>query len=96
MQAELQMNCISLVKNIVNSPSSSCGGFESADHFFFVCPKYRHIRKVRNMAKIRKRYNQVPHMTQDTTWDRSPYLSDVLQSHTTHDLLHGNGDCKRY
>ena len=25
--------------------------------------------KVRNMAKIRKRYNQEPHLTQDTTWE---------------------------
>ena len=25
--------------------------------------------KVRNEAKIRKRYNQVPHLTQDTTWE---------------------------
>ena len=26
--------------------------------------------KVRKIAKIRKRYNQVPHLTQDTTWER--------------------------
>ena len=25
--------------------------------------------KVRKRAKIRKRYNQVPHLTQDTTWE---------------------------
>ena len=25
--------------------------------------------KVRNAAKIRNRYNQVPHLTQDTTWE---------------------------
>ena len=25
--------------------------------------------KVRKTAKIRKRYNQVPHLTQDTTWE---------------------------
>ena len=25
--------------------------------------------KVRKMAKIRKRYNQVPHLTQDITWE---------------------------
>ena len=25
--------------------------------------------KVRKMPKIRKRYNQVPHLTQDTTWE---------------------------
>ena len=28
-------------------------------------PKY----KVRKAAKIRNRYNQVPHLTQDTTWE---------------------------
>ena len=27
------------------------------------------IVKVRKMAKIRNRYNQVPHLTQDTTWE---------------------------
>ena len=27
--------------------------------------------KVRKMAKIRKRYNQAPHLTQDTTWERN-------------------------
>ena len=25
--------------------------------------------KVRKMAKIRNQYNQVPHLTQDTTWE---------------------------
>ena len=29
----------------------------------------RHFIKVRKTAKIRKRYNQVPHLTQDTTWE---------------------------
>ena len=27
--------------------------------------------KVSKTAKIRKRYNQVPHLTQDTTWERN-------------------------
>ena len=31
-------------KNIVPSPSCSCGGFESAYHFFFTCSKYNDIR----------------------------------------------------
>ena len=92
-------------KNIVPSPSCACGGFESAYHFFFICPKYNatreryleallrnhtthdllfgkdiatdeenealflkvqdYILKVSNRAKIRNRYNQVPHLTQD-------------------------------
>ena len=41
----IRMECSSLnshlySKNIINSPSCSCGGFESAYHFFFVCPIY--------------------------------------------------------
>ena len=28
-----------------------------------------HNIKVRKTAKIRNQYNQVPHLTQDTTWD---------------------------
>ena len=28
----------------------------------------KNTRKVRKIAKIRNRYNQVPHLTQDTTW----------------------------
>ena len=27
------------------------------------------VNKVSKMAKIRKRYNQVTHLTQDTTWE---------------------------
>ena len=27
------------------------------------------LDKVRKTAKIRRRYNQVPHLTQDTTWE---------------------------
>ena len=34
--------------------------------------------KVRKVAKIRNRYNQVPHMTQDTTWE-----SDKTQLNNT-------------
>ena len=28
-----------------------------------------HDSEVREMAKIRKRYNQIPRLTQDTTWE---------------------------
>ena len=31
-------------KNIVPSPSCSCGGFESAFDFFYTCPKYAGVR----------------------------------------------------
>ena len=45
LHARLRMDCSSLNahlyrKNIVLSPSCSCGGFESAYHFFFKCPNY--------------------------------------------------------
>ena len=33
-------------KNIINSPSSTCGGFESAYHFSFICHIYRHTRNI--------------------------------------------------
>ena len=32
-------------------------------------PKYMYVYKVRKAAKFRNRYNQVPHLTQDTTWE---------------------------
>ena len=45
LHARLRFDCSSLNahlyrKNIVDSPSCSCGGFESAYHFFFTCPNY--------------------------------------------------------
>ena len=68
LHTRIRMECSSLnshlySKNIINSPSCSCGGFESAYHFFFICPIYRHTRNI--------------------------YLSDVLQTHKTHELLYG-------
>ena len=45
LHARLRMECSSLNshlyhKNIVDSPSCLCGGFESAYHFLFVCPRF--------------------------------------------------------
>ncbi|KAH3890067.1 hypothetical protein DPMN_014136 [Dreissena polymorpha] len=31
-------------KNIISSPLCSCGAIETTNHFFFLCPKYNHIR----------------------------------------------------
>ena len=31
-------------------------------------PCFRSVFKIRKKAKIRNRYNHVPHLTQDTTW----------------------------
>ena len=39
------------------------------------------INKVRKAAKIRNRYNQVPHMTKDTTWE-----SDKNKLNITHNI----------
>ena len=32
-------------KNIIPSPSCSCGDFESAYHFFYICPQLTAIRE---------------------------------------------------
>ena len=45
LYARLALDCSSLNahlyrKNIIDSPSCSCGGFESAYHLFFTCPNY--------------------------------------------------------
>ena len=32
------------------------------------------------MAKIMKRYNQVPHLTQDTTWERDKNTLNIINN----------------
>ena len=49
LHARLRLGCNSLNsdlyrKNIVNNASCSCGGCESAYHFFYMCPTYTHLR----------------------------------------------------
>ena len=49
LHAILRMECsflISFEKNIVPSPSCTCGGFESTYNFLFKCPKYSRTRNV--------------------------------------------------
>ena len=43
---------------------------------YFCCST---LFKVSKMAKIRKRYNQVPHLTQDTTWESRPQLYLIIK-----------------
>ena len=48
LHARLRLGCSSLNsdlyrKNIVNNASCSCGGFKSAYHFFYMCPRYTHL-----------------------------------------------------
>ena len=50
LQARLRLGCSSLNadlygKDIVPSPTCACVGFESAYHFFFVCPRLAHFRR---------------------------------------------------
>ena len=50
LHARLRMQCSSLNadlyrKNIIPSPSCSCGGFESANHFFYICPQLTAVRE---------------------------------------------------
>ena len=51
LHARIRMECSALNshlyrKNIVPSPSCSCGDFESAYHFFFICPNYSNARNL--------------------------------------------------
>ena len=39
--------------------------------------------KVRKRAKIRKRYNQVPYLTQDTTWESNKNTINI-NKHENH------------
>ena len=73
------------VRNINFELNTQCS-FESC--VFKVMPKVYHvkyeldtwIRKVRMVVKIRKRYNQVPHLTQDTTWESSKNTINTTKS----------------
>ena len=39
------------------------------------------VLKERKMAKIRKRYNQAPHPTQDTTWESNKNTTNITKSY---------------
>ena len=44
--------------------------WKGRQHLLWIVEKgLLHFFKVRKTAKIRKRYNQVPHLTKDTTWE---------------------------
>ena len=50
LHARLRMQCSSVNadlyrKNIIPSPSCLCGDFESAHHFFYVCPQLTAVRE---------------------------------------------------
>ena len=57
-------------KNIIESPSCSCGGFESNYHYLFTCPKY---------AQYINRY--LPHNLQNYSTNNLLYGKENLSEH---------------
>ena len=45
LHASSSLNADLYRKNIIPSPSCSCGGFESAYHFFYICPQLTAVRE---------------------------------------------------
>ena len=73
-------------KNIIPSPSCSCGGFESAYHFFCVCPQLTAVcERYLGDASAYHFFCVCPQLT--AVCER--YLGDALRNHTTHELLCG-------
>ena len=90
LHARLRMECSSLNahlyrKNIVPSPTCSCGGFESTYHFFFQCPNY---------AVTRRRYlsNYLPTLNTNQALygiaDTSVVENEVLFSQVQQFIIH--------
>ena len=40
--------------------------------------EFETVLKVRKTAKITKRYNQAPHLTQDTTWESNKTTINII------------------
>ena len=90
MHARIRMECSSLSshlykKNIVSSPSCSCGGFESAYHFFFQCPNYSEVRR-RHLPNNLNDYNtnQLLHGLQDASNIENEVLFTQVQDFIVH------------
>ena len=72
--ARIRMACSSLNsdlyrKTIVPSPSCACGGFESAYHFFFICPNYNVTRERYLEALLRNHTTHELLFDKDTSTD---------------------------
>ena len=81
LHARLRLECSSLNshlyrKNITESPSCSCGGFESKYHYLFTCPKY---------ANHRNRY--LPHNLQNYSTNDLLYDKENLSQHDNESLF---------
>lgn len=88
LHARLRMECSSLNsdlyrKNIVNSPSCSCGGFESAYHFFYTCPRYTDVRD-RYLSEVLTTHNihDLLHGKQDASTNENETLFLKVQEFT--------------
>ena len=81
LHARLRRECSSLNshlyrKNIIESPSCSCGGFESSYHYLFTCPKY---------ANHRNRH--LPHNLQNYSTNDLLYGKENLSEHDNESLF---------
>ncbi|MEW8546213.1 MAG: reverse transcriptase family protein [Candidatus Thiodiazotropha sp.] len=85
LHARLRLGCSSLNsdlyrKNIVISPSCSCGGFESAYHFFYVCPKYTQLRnECFSDELLRLNINQLLYGVIDASYQENELLFTRVQ-----------------
>ena len=72
-------------KNIVPSPSCSCGGFESAYYFFFQCPNYSEARR-RHLPNNLNDYNtnQLLHGLPDASNTENEVLFTQVQDFIVH------------
>ena len=81
LHARLRLECSSLnshlySKNIIESPSCSCGGFESNYHYLFICPNY---------ANHRNRY--LSHNLQNYSANDLLYGKESLSEHDNESLF---------
>ena len=88
LQARLRMECSALNadlyrKNIVNSPSCQCGGFENAQHLFFTCPLYAESRKNLSIRLDNYSINQLLYGIEDSTLQENTTLFIEVQNFLT-------------
>ena len=85
LQARHRMECSALHadsyrKNIVNSPSCQCGGFENAQHLFFTCPLYAESRRNLSIRLDNYSINQLLYGIEDSTLQENTILFLEVQN----------------
>ena len=88
LQARLRMECSALNadlyrKNIVNSPSCQCGGFENAQHLFFTCPLYAESRRNLSIRLDNYSINQLLYGIEHSTLQENTTLFIEVQNFLT-------------